>query len=173
MRPAPHRELRATWLAAAILAGGALVPPAWASAGPPLCPFRLVTGLPCPGCGLTRSLVSLLHGDVSAAVLFHPLGPVAASVLLALVIIESVSGDVPFAAVSSLSAALRRASDDVQRTEARIRRFFTPPRQLQILKLIGARGDAQRLERAEDAAVDLHAALTVVSRARRRPTNRR
>jgi hypothetical protein len=71
-----------------MLAGGALIPPAWASAGPPLCPFRLLTGLPCPGCGLTRSLVSLLHGDLSAAVLFHPLGPVAASVLLALVIIE-------------------------------------------------------------------------------------
>jgi hypothetical protein len=85
---APPRELRATWLAAAILVGGALLPPAWASAGPPLCPFRLLTGLPCPGCGLTRSLVSLLHGDLSAAVLFHPLGPIAASILLALVIIE-------------------------------------------------------------------------------------
>ena len=88
MRRAPHHELRATWLAAAIFAGGALLPPAWASAGPPLCPFRLVTGLPCPGCGLTRSLVSLLHGDVSAAVCFHPLGPVVASVLLALAIVE-------------------------------------------------------------------------------------
>src|ERR1700716_3309549 len=71
-----------------MLAGGALLPPAWASAGPPLCPFRLLTGLPCPGCGLTRSLVSLLHGDLSAAVLSHPPGPIAASILLALVIIE-------------------------------------------------------------------------------------
>jgi len=88
VRPARLRELRATWLATAIVTGGALVPPAWAAAGPPLCPFRLLTGLPCPGCGLSRSLVSLLHGDLAAAVFFHPLGPVAAGVLLALAIIE-------------------------------------------------------------------------------------
>ena len=88
MRLAPLRELRATWLAAAVFVGGALLPPAWAAAGPPLCPFRLLTGLPCPGCGLTRSLVSLLHGDLTAAVYFHPLGPIAACVLLALVIVE-------------------------------------------------------------------------------------
>jgi hypothetical protein len=86
VRPAPRRDLPAAWLAAAILGGAALLPPTWASAGPPLCPFRLVTGLPCPGCGLTRSLVSLMHGDLSAAVLFHPLGPVVAAILLALVL---------------------------------------------------------------------------------------
>jgi hypothetical protein len=32
--------------------------------------------------------VSLLHGDLSAALVFHPLGPVAVSVLLALAIVE-------------------------------------------------------------------------------------
>src|SRR5439155_1886709 len=40
----------------------------------------------------------------------------------------------PFALVSSAGAALRRATDDVQRTEARIRRFFTPPRRLQLTR---------------------------------------
>jgi uncharacterized protein DUF2752 len=86
VRPVPRHDLPAVWLAAAILGGAALLPPSWASAGPPLCPFRLLTGLPCPGCGLTRSLVSLMHGDLSAAVLFHPLGPVVAGLLAGLVL---------------------------------------------------------------------------------------
>lgn len=38
-----------------------------------LCVFRLVTGFPCPGCGMTRALVSLLRGDIPAALGFHPL----------------------------------------------------------------------------------------------------
>lgn len=40
----------------------------------PLCSFRLWTGLPCPGCGMTRSMVCLFHGDALASLRFHPLG---------------------------------------------------------------------------------------------------
>lgn len=50
------------------------VPLEWLTSGPALCPFKLFTGLPCPGCGLTRSAVALLHGDPSASVFYHPLG---------------------------------------------------------------------------------------------------
>lgn len=46
--------------------------------GPVLCPFRLVTGLPCPFCGMTRSLLALGRGDVAASVALHPLGPMIA-----------------------------------------------------------------------------------------------
>lgn len=46
--------------------------------GPMLCPFRLVTGLPCPFCGMTRSLLALGRGDPAASVALHPLGPVVA-----------------------------------------------------------------------------------------------
>jgi hypothetical protein len=46
--------------------------------GPILCPFRLVTGLPCPGCGLTRSWVYLFHGQLAESLYYHPLGPIAA-----------------------------------------------------------------------------------------------
>ncbi len=42
----------------------------------PACPFYLMTGLWCPGCGLTRATHALLRGDVAAAFgfnLFFPL----------------------------------------------------------------------------------------------------
>ncbi|HEY2411906.1 MAG TPA: DUF2752 domain-containing protein [Pirellulaceae bacterium] len=41
---------------------------------PELCMLRRVTGLSCPGCGLTRCFISLAHGDVSAAWSFNPAG---------------------------------------------------------------------------------------------------
>ncbi len=31
------------------------------------CPFKAITGLPCPGCGGLRSMNLLLHGDFAAA----------------------------------------------------------------------------------------------------------
>jgi hypothetical protein len=33
----------------------------------PVCPFHALTGLQCPGCGTTRALHHLLHGDVAGA----------------------------------------------------------------------------------------------------------
>ncbi len=41
---------------------------------PTVCPFYLLTGLPCPGCGLTRAFVCLGHGQVAASLHWHPLG---------------------------------------------------------------------------------------------------
>jgi len=43
---------------------------------PSICPFYEVTGLPCPGCGLTRSFVCFAHGDILAAFRWNLLGPV-------------------------------------------------------------------------------------------------
>jgi Protein of unknown function (DUF2752) len=43
--------------------------------GPMLCPFRLATGLPCPFCGMTRSLFSLGQGRVDASFDLSPVGP--------------------------------------------------------------------------------------------------
>lgn len=33
----------------------------------PPCPFRLITGLPCPGCGITRIATTVAEGNVSLA----------------------------------------------------------------------------------------------------------
>jgi hypothetical protein len=39
----------------------------------PACPFRMLTGFSCPGCGSTRGLHRLVHGDVVGAFEFNPL----------------------------------------------------------------------------------------------------
>jgi hypothetical protein len=41
-----------------------------------ICPLLTFTGIPCPFCGLTRSLLCLLHGEVAQAFWYHPFGPV-------------------------------------------------------------------------------------------------
>ena len=43
-----------------------------AGLGVDLCPIHRVTGLPCPGCGVTRALASLSQGDLSLAVGLNP-----------------------------------------------------------------------------------------------------
>lgn len=41
---------------------------------PSICPFHHFTGLPCPGCGLTRAFVCLGHGQLVESLHWHPLG---------------------------------------------------------------------------------------------------
>ena len=36
------------------------------------CPFRFVTGLQCPGCGISRMLISLAHLDLVSAFHYNP-----------------------------------------------------------------------------------------------------
>ena len=41
----------------------------------PVCPLLSLTGLACPGCGMTRGLHALLHGDIAGALGFNLLLP--------------------------------------------------------------------------------------------------
>ncbi|MBO5210210.1 MAG: DUF2752 domain-containing protein [Lachnospiraceae bacterium] len=46
------------------------------------CPMVIVTGLPCPGCGMTRSVIYLLTGHVSESIHIHPMGIVVVCLFL-------------------------------------------------------------------------------------------
>ena len=73
-QPLKQRSQRrfACWL----LAGGValamrswgLLPLDWS------CPLRELTGVPCPTCFLTRSMMGALRGDLPASLHWHPLG---------------------------------------------------------------------------------------------------
>jgi len=41
---------------------------------PPTCSMQSTMGIDCPGCGLTRSFISLAHGDMAASIAFNPTG---------------------------------------------------------------------------------------------------
>jgi hypothetical protein len=50
----------------------------------PPCLFHLLTGMDCPGCGMTRAFLRLAHGDIAGAWALHPFSPFFAVLLLAL-----------------------------------------------------------------------------------------
>ncbi|HEV7891159.1 MAG TPA: DUF2752 domain-containing protein [Pyrinomonadaceae bacterium] len=69
-----RRALVVLPLTSAVFAVSAL----WSPADLPglvLCPFRALTGLPCPGCGMTRAFCALGHGDLSGAFGYNALAP--------------------------------------------------------------------------------------------------
>ena len=65
-----------TLLASAIAIAGAYVLFAFAPethAFYPRCAFKVLTGFDCPGCGTTRALHHLLHGELGAAFRLNPM----------------------------------------------------------------------------------------------------
>lgn len=49
-----------------------------------VCLLKNATCVPCPSCGITRSLLLLISGDIPAAILLNPLGCIVALALLIL-----------------------------------------------------------------------------------------
>lgn len=37
-----------------------------------ICPLRMICGLPCPGCGITRAFLLVLQGEFFEATIMHP-----------------------------------------------------------------------------------------------------
>ena len=86
---APDGETRRGWMWARLAALLALVAATWLLARSDalphvtLCLFQRVTGKPCPGCGMTRSMLALARGDFVESLRMHPLGVAFAAGLLA------------------------------------------------------------------------------------------
>ena len=40
-----------------------------------LCSLKLITGLPCPGCGITKSIIALYEGNIYKSLVYHMFGP--------------------------------------------------------------------------------------------------
>ncbi|MEI7837929.1 MAG: DUF2752 domain-containing protein [Planctomycetota bacterium] len=70
-----RRSLLMAAIGAATIAASFLYAP-WSHDGPVICPFRWFTGLPCPGCGLTRSFCAMTQGHWGQAWANHILGPI-------------------------------------------------------------------------------------------------
>lgn len=49
---------------------------------PGVCMFKRLTGIPCPSCGSTRSVLSLLKGDFIGALISNPFGLIILSILI-------------------------------------------------------------------------------------------
>jgi len=107
--PGRALDLGLAGLAAVQLGAAALLAPAGDRVAlpdgtpvPGLCLVHEALALDCPLCGMTRSFVALAHGDLAAAVRFHPAGPllfVAMAVFVA----------------AAAAAAIRRARPLVER----------------------------------------------------------
>jgi hypothetical protein len=69
-RMTPSRRLLLL-VPAAILAAARLLPAGWESPVP-LCLIKSLTGLACPGCGMTRAFLLIGHGRFADAAATHP-----------------------------------------------------------------------------------------------------
>jgi hypothetical protein len=75
--------------------------------GVDLCPSRLVTQAPCPGCGVTRCGSNMVRGNIRRAAQFHALGPVIVPTIVAF----GVLAVLPRRWRAAVRAALMRRAD--------------------------------------------------------------
>ena len=54
----------------------------------PFCPFRKLTGIPCPGCGGTRASIELLQGHLFVALQINPLSVVLVIILMVMLVLS-------------------------------------------------------------------------------------
>lgn len=46
------------------------------------CPMKHLTHIPCPSCGSTRSVISLVNGDITTSFLINPFGMLIAGIMI-------------------------------------------------------------------------------------------
>lgn len=72
-----------------------------------ICPFAILTGFPCPGCGLTRAGFLLLRGEFSAALELHPMIFLWILLLLYLIVFRYILGrQIPFVLPLTIASSL-------------------------------------------------------------------
>ena len=81
MTTATRRDTR---IVAGALLGIAVVWPRLPAHRPLACPFRAITGRPCPLCGMTRAVVAAMHGHLLESLRFNPAGVLVVVLALAL-----------------------------------------------------------------------------------------
>jgi hypothetical protein len=47
-----------------------------------VCLFKKMTSIPCPSCGSTRSVLSILNGDLATAIYWNPFGLIIMAILI-------------------------------------------------------------------------------------------
>ncbi|MEJ5251187.1 MAG: DUF2752 domain-containing protein [Armatimonadota bacterium] len=60
-------------VAVGVVWGSAYVLQPYVERAPTVCTFRIVTGKPCPTCGMTRATCALAHGEWAKAWRHHPM----------------------------------------------------------------------------------------------------
>ena len=76
----------------------------------PSCPSRMLTGVPCPICGITRSVANVVRGRVVEGFRLHPLAP-----LLVLLMIISI----PISIWKIATPVTEMTDSQIERTESR------------------------------------------------------
>jgi uncharacterized BrkB/YihY/UPF0761 family membrane protein len=54
-----------------------------------LCPLKMLSGFPCPGCGITKSLVYFYEGNIQKSLYYHILGPLVIAFCVVTIIVLS------------------------------------------------------------------------------------
>ncbi|MDD3295396.1 MAG: DUF2752 domain-containing protein [Geobacteraceae bacterium] len=88
----------------------ALLPTSYIDSLPDICLFRQLFNVECPGCGMTRAISSILHGDLGAAIRFNR-SVLVVFPLLCYVAVFQIWQEMKMAPWAKKSAALERNAD--------------------------------------------------------------